>query len=150
LEITEVTQLLDKIAKDPCFIEKKKKSLPVEHEEYLAAYLFYEKGHYKEASSGFARLIMINGLEKKYWTGLAASEQQAKNYQNALPAWAMAAILDPENPTPHFHAAECLISQNEIKEAMLALEEAKRRSPEKELLDKINALKEIWQPKGAK
>jgi type III secretion system low calcium response chaperone LcrH/SycD len=111
---------------------------------YLLAFCYYEKGHYREAAESFSKLVIVNPYEKNYWCGLGASQQLAKNYQEALSAWCFAALLDQKNPYPHFHAAECLISQGEIKEALLALEEAKKRFPEEDLLLKIETLKIIW------
>ncbi len=138
-------KVLSKISAISEKVEKCKKSEAVEEMEYLKAYFLYEKGHYSESAVSFTKLLLVNGMKKNYWFGLAAAEQLAKNYQASLSAWSMAALLDPFDAYPHFHAAECLLSQGEVKEALLALIEAKNRSTENELLSKIAALQEIWQ-----
>lgn len=136
--------LLEKAASDPAYQEKKKETAQAREVLYLGAFCFYEKGHYLEAAEHFTKLVLIDPFEKKYWFGLAASEQLAKNYQAALPAWSVAAVLDKESAYPHFHAAECFLSEGNVKEALLALEEAKKHSPDPELEKKISVLEEIW------
>ena len=70
---------------------------------------------------------------------------ERKKYEEALYAWAMAALLDKSNPYPHFHAAECAFSMNNLRDAKLALKEAETRmEKEHPLQEKISLLKELW------
>ncbi len=142
--------LLNSFASDPAYQEKRKETAPAEEMLYLSAFCFYEKGHYPEAAEDFTKLVLLHPFEKKYWFGLAASQQLAKNYKAALPAWGVAAILDKNGAYPHFHAAECLLSEGNVEEALLALEEAKRNFPDPELESKITALQEIWREEEKK
>ena len=116
-------------------------------EEHLKAFLFYEAGHYKEAALSFDILVKKNPFEAKSWFSLASSYQQLQEYHKALPAWAMSAFLDSKNPYPHFHAAECLLSMDKKKEALLALKKAKTLCNDSDLLQKIEILEEIWNKK---
>jgi len=113
-------------------------------ELYSQGYHFYENGHYDKAFLAFHKLVLSHPMEGKYWFGLASTLLQQKNYEKALHAWSIAALIDFKNPLPHFHAAECLFSLKLIDEGMLALKEAKKRSPKEDLSNKIEALVEVW------
>lgn len=115
--------------------------------ESIYAYAFghYEAGNLTQAAESFRLLCFQHPFEGKFWFGLAATLQESKSYPLALEAWAVAAILKPSDPFPHFHAAECYFSLNNLQEASLALEEAELRSTqENPLQDKISLLRELW------
>lgn len=126
---------------------QKKERLPKSLQEdlYLRAFCFYEKGHYEEAEEHFNKLVVADTFECKYWFGLAATLQLELKYEEALRAWSIAALLDYMNPYPHFHAAECLISLGETKDALLALQEAEKRAVADALMQKIDTLKQVWE-----
>jgi tetratricopeptide (TPR) repeat protein len=114
---------------------------PHNQDLYMASCLHYEKGHIKEAIEGFSLLVLIAAEQANHWFGLAASWQVKGDYEKSLKAWSITALLDPENPLPHFHAAECLLSQNKKNEALKALRAAENRHPPRDLQEKIQLLK---------
>lgn len=93
-------------------------------ELYAKAYEFYQSNKYQEAFSLFRWLLIFNPFIQKYWMGFAASQQLLKLYEGALHGYAVAALLQDENPYPHFHAYECYMSLENREEALKALEEA--------------------------
>lgn len=95
---------------------------------YAAAYGFYETGAYSKAAEFFTHLIFHNPFEKRFWKGLASARQMSGDYQAALHAWAILCFLAPDDPLPHFHSAECLISMGEQNEAIQALHCAEKRA----------------------
>ncbi|MCB1135458.1 MAG: tetratricopeptide repeat protein, partial [Chlamydiia bacterium] len=78
---------------------------------YAFAYRFYRDGVYDKAADFFRFLCLMKLDEKKHWVGLGAAEHMRGNYDQALQAYAMAALLDASDPFPHFHAAECYVKQ---------------------------------------
>ncbi len=116
------------------------------HSLYIAAHQFYETGDYKKASEMFTVLAKAGPFEPHYWYGLASSEQMQKKYRDALHAWGVVAILQTEDPMIHFHAAECLISEGETKEAAKALDLAEARVAQNDsaLREKIALLKTLY------
>ena len=112
---------------------------------YITAHQFYETGDYKKAGELFTLLAKASPFEFHYWRGLASSEQMQKNYRGALHAWGVAAILQEHDPWIHFHAAECLISEGETKEAAKALDmaESQCQPNQADLRDKIELLKTL-------
>ena len=128
-------------------IEKAAKAPPLDAEAfYSKAYAHYQTNQTAEAAEIFKVLCARRPMEARFWFGLGASLQGSANYENALYAWAMAALLDPENPYPHFHAAECSDSLNLHKDASLALIEAKNRiqDPAHPLHGPIALLENQW------
>jgi type III secretion system low calcium response chaperone LcrH/SycD len=97
-------------------------------EIYSEAYRFYQEDNYLEASTGFRWLVLLNPFIAKYWTGLAASLQLLEKYEKALHAYAISALLESENPYPHFHAYECYEALNNKEEAEKALDLAYQRT----------------------
>lgn len=112
---------------------------------YAYAFAQYRCGGLQKATEVFHVLCVRRPLEARFWFGFAASLQEGKNYEEALRAWAMTALLDKANPYPHFHAAECSFSMNNLRDAALALQEVERRIEKNHPLeDKIPLLKEAW------
>lgn len=112
---------------------------------YTLGFSLYQAGSFEEASRVFQVLSIQKPLEYKHWFGLASSLQERKEYEKALPAWAMAAVLDQSLPYPHFHAAECAFSLDRKEEAKAALESAFSRASEYPILqDQIAVLKQRW------
>ncbi len=97
-------------------------------EVYHEAYRFYQEDVYLEASAAFRWLVLLNPFVDKYWKGLAASLQLLGKYEKALHAYAMAALLDSDNPYPHFHAYECYEDMHNPEDAEKALDLAYQRT----------------------
>ena len=110
---------------------------------YASAYALYEGGKYKEATEIFTQLVLSSPFSERSWRGLAAAQQQGEQFEAALHAWALVALLESEDPLPHFHAAECLFYLQQREEMLKALGEAEKRLSEKSsfLRGKIDLLK---------
>ena len=92
---------------------------------YSVAYTLYQAGDYKEAITVFQRLASHDPLTVKHWMGLAASLQMEKEFDESLKAWAMASIISPKDPLPHFHAAECFLALGNEVEGRKAMNEVR-------------------------
>lgn len=114
---------------------------------YSFGFAHYGSGHWNEAADVFRVLCTRRPLESRFWFALGATLQEAGSYQEALHSWAMAALLNREDPYPHFHAAECCLSLQWEKDAAKALWESEMRvqkEPTHPLKDKIALLKQQW------
>ena len=125
--------------------EKKVSSIPLdkEREFYAVAFGLYEKGDYRGAAALFTQLVLTDPFSEHYWQGLASSKQMASEYQAAMHAWSMVALLKEGDPLPHFHAAECLLSLDDKAEALKALDAALNFCKDEQLQEKIHLLKAI-------
>lgn len=117
---------------------------------YAFGYAQYTSGNWPKAADIFRSLCTTRPLESRFWFALGASLQGGSFYREALPSWAMAALLKDKDPYPHYHAAECYLSLKKVQEAQKALEEAFSRLPEKghPLEGKIALLKKQWENYG--
>lgn len=132
-------QFLAHLPKQPTLSQKEAESF------YTLGFSLYGTGSFTEAADVFKVLCIRKPLEYRHWFGLASSLQESKDYEKALNAWAMAAILDQSNPHPHFHAAECCFSLNQIEEAQIALQAALTRAEDYPILqDQITLLQKQW------
>lgn len=98
---------------------------------YAQAYRLYNTGKYIEATHLFRILIMMNAMEPKYTLGLAACFHMLKEYENAIQTYTMCSAIDPENPIPHYHSADCYIQMKDELSALLTLELAIKRAGDK-------------------
>jgi len=99
---------------------------------YSVAYNLYENGKYDDALQVFKFLCFFDHLEKKYWLGLGAVHQMLKQYDDAVNAYSMAAMLDIDDPAPASHAADCLLLAGKKEEAESALNFVLEFAPENE------------------
>lgn len=111
---------------------------------YELGYNLYLQGDYKQAEELFRRTVLAKPMEKKHWQGLASCLQMQKRYEEALVPWSMCCLVDPENPLPHFHAAECLFSLKQLDEAAKALSTSESRDTAKAFQGKIATLRQRW------
>lgn len=111
---------------------------------YASGYSFYEQGSYEKAQDVFTGLIFHDPFQERFWKGLASSKQMDRKYKEALHAWGIFAILSDHSPEGHFHAAECLLSIGERKQARTALQLAQKKlQKNSDLSEKLHYLKEI-------
>lgn len=113
---------------------------------YAFAYGFYESGHYEKSMHFFRFLTLVDFENRKHWMGLGAAYQMLKQYERALQCYAQAALLNPNEPYAHWHAAECFLALNLKVEAEYAMTSAHTlaiSNPERyrPLLDKIELMK---------
>lgn len=98
---------------------------------YAQAYRLYNTGKYIEASHLFRMLVTMNPMESKYTLGLAACFHMLKEYRNAVQAYTICSLIDPENPVPHYHASDCYIQMKDPLSAIVALEMTIKRAGDK-------------------
>ncbi|NGX61239.1 MAG: Chaperone protein SicA [Chlamydiae bacterium] len=94
---------------------------------YKEAYDFYQEDRYHDALTVFRWLVVLNPYKYDFWMGLGAAQQLLSQSEKALHAYAAAALLDCENPDPHFYAHECYVEMGEKEEAEKALELSNQR-----------------------
>jgi type III secretion system low calcium response chaperone LcrH/SycD len=115
---------------------------------YGFAYRFYRDGHYDKARDFFRFLVLIQSEDKKHWMGLGGAEQMCENYSPALQAYAFATVLDPTDPMPHFHAAECYARLEQWEQAHKALAACEHYIPDtaksRPLLARIHLMRQNW------
>jgi type III secretion system low calcium response chaperone LcrH/SycD len=119
--------------------------LPHEKERpfYAVAFEHYELGNYRVAAQLFTQLVLTNPFSEHYWHGLASAKQMAREYEAALHAWGLLALLREGDPLIHFHAAECLLALHDKEEGAKAVQAALELCKDGELLEQINALKKV-------
>ena len=98
---------------------------------YGQAYRLFNNGKYNDADQLFRLLLMINPTEGKYTMGLAACLHMQKDYKAAADVYAIVGIIDPQNPVPFYHAADCFMQLHDAMSAIIALEMAITRAGEK-------------------
>jgi len=98
---------------------------------YGQAYRLYNTGKYKEAAQIFRLLLMINATEPKYSMGLAATLHMMKDYDSAIAAYAAVFTMDPFNPIPYYHSADCFIQKGDTFSAIIALQTAVKKSTDR-------------------
>ena len=111
---------------------------------YELGYHLYQAEDFSKASELFQRLIVSKPFEPTYWQSYASSLQMQSRFREALDAWSMWCILEPNSPLPHFHAAEALLSLGEKEEGLKALTSAEKRDTTDSLKEKIEALRMAW------
>jgi type III secretion system low calcium response chaperone LcrH/SycD len=97
-------------------------------ELYSQAYHLYKTGKYSDGLTLFRTLAMCNQTEPKYFMGMAACHHLMKEYKEAVNGYTFAALLQPEDPIPHYHIADCSIHLNDSFSAMISLEMAIKRA----------------------
>jgi type III secretion system low calcium response chaperone LcrH/SycD len=94
---------------------------------YVSAFTFYQQKNYALAEPLFSQLCVSNPLAESFWRGLASSLQMLSRFKEALNAWCIVALLKENDPSPHFHAAECFFLLKEKEETRKALVQAEKR-----------------------
>jgi type III secretion system low calcium response chaperone LcrH/SycD len=112
---------------------------------YISAYHFYQKGNYAKSCELFLQLISSNPYEGNFWKGLASCYQMQSAWEQALHGWAMLALLCPNDPFAHYHAAECLFAMKNFTETRKAIGKARELcgNDEMQIEKKLNLLEEL-------
>lgn len=79
--------------------------------------LFQEKSYHRSADTFFF-LSLINPYQSIYWLGLGMSDHLRQAYDSALFAYAMVSLIDPKNPIPHYHSADCYLAKSDKQSAL--------------------------------
>ena len=99
---------------------------------YSVAYNLYNAGKYEKAEKIFQFLCLYDHWQYKYWLGLGGCRQNLKDYAGAIDAYSMANLMNANDPTGPFHAADCHIASGNREKAISALQAAIHFSGEKE------------------
>lgn len=105
----------------------------------------YEEGRFKEAILCFKRVSTMAPLDSKVWKALACAHQKENNPSEALFSWMIAAFCDPADPMAPFYAAHCHKELGQISDALAALEEARLRAKQEDLIIQISLIEKAWQ-----
>jgi type III secretion system low calcium response chaperone LcrH/SycD len=89
---------------------------------YHLAFGYYQTGRIEEAAKLFRFLVLFDHLNAKYWFGLGAVQQVARDYQDAVVSYGYSSFLDLSNPKPQYHAAECFLALGDKRSAASAIE----------------------------
>lgn len=88
---------------------------------YDTGYKLYQSGRYKDAKYYFNLLTLAHVKEPRYMMARAACEQMLKEYHNAIISYSIAAILDPNNPFPHYYSVDCHLKKEDLLNASVSL-----------------------------
>lgn len=89
---------------------------------YTFGHRLYTTGKYDQAAQLFRLLIMLDSTQARFMMGLAACLHMKKDFESAATAYLLCGILDPRNPLPHYHAADCYMEMNQPGLAIQSLE----------------------------
>lgn len=84
----------------------------------------YKAGRYDEAMAYFQTLSTINPKDSRYLMGTSASLHMKKDYYAAIQCYNLTSILDPDDPLPLYHMADCYIRLQQPVGAYMVLEMA--------------------------
>lgn len=88
---------------------------------YSFAYSKFNAGQYAEACELFKLLLVLEPLEGGFATSLGVCHHRLGRYQYALPAYMLAAALNPTDPVPLFYAYHCFLNLEEKASACIML-----------------------------
>lgn len=88
---------------------------------YTQAYNLYNQAKYRDASYIFRLLMLLDFTMPKYVLGLAACAHRLRDFTNAANLYYLCGALDPSNPLPHFHAADCYMQLGAVAIASYSL-----------------------------
>ncbi len=104
---------------------------------YQAAYQLFEQKRYAEACNAFLFLASLNPYHHEYWLGFAMAAQLNHEYESAIDAYELAALMNITSPLPYFYLSKCLFAMHNREGALQALELAI------EMADDIDAFQDI-------
>ena len=89
---------------------------------YAFAHNAYRQGKYDDAAKLFYFLAENDHTDSRFWMGLGACLHMTGGHDQALAAYAVAAVLDATNPEPPLCAAECYLATGTFDGARKALD----------------------------
>ena len=110
-------------------------------EKYEIAKNLFENGVFIPSKEMFIELVLKDPFRWEFWFAIGSIYEKEKNYTQAIISLNMAKILDSKNAGIYFQLAENYLSANDKKKAFTMLDIAKSLSEDKNLLDKIQILK---------
>ncbi|MEM6439898.1 MAG: SycD/LcrH family type III secretion system chaperone [Pseudomonadota bacterium] len=89
---------------------------------YARGFGRFQAGRYEEAEKIFGYLCLLDQNVAKYWSALGACRFNLGAYAPAVVAYGMASNADPDDPKPHFRAAEAFLKSGETELGARALQ----------------------------
>ncbi|MDE0659718.1 MAG: SycD/LcrH family type III secretion system chaperone [Gammaproteobacteria bacterium] len=89
---------------------------------YAFAHNAYRQGKYEDAAKLFHFLAENDHTDGRFWMGLGACLHMTGGHDQAVAAYAVAAVLDATNPEPPLRAAECYLATGALDGARKALD----------------------------
>lgn len=118
---------------------------------YSFAYSFYQNGKFKEATSYFRFLTLVDLQNPKYWLGLGAAEQMLKNFDKAIQAYKAAMVLNENDPYTYFLLADCYFARGQGEQGLEVLTTVEQRFGNEEkyqpLIGHIALIRRSWDTK---
>jgi type III secretion system low calcium response chaperone LcrH/SycD len=91
---------------------------------YAVAYSQYAARKYDKAIDIFKFLCLYDHNEARWFYGLGVAQQAKEDYAAAVNSYAVATLLDVDDPRPQTQAGYCLLALERWAEAQSALEGA--------------------------
>lgn len=115
---------------------------------YAIARKYYEHKEFQNAGDLFLLLMTLCPGVATFCTGLGMVEQQLGHYEMAAALYALAAELNPDDPSVYLYSAHCLYLQNHKTDAIRLIDtliEAIGHDDDwQELKEQATSLKESW------
>lgn len=91
---------------------------------YLQALSYFDQGAYQNGVALFSLLVLINPGYNHFWVGLGMCHQALTQWEEALRAYSMARLMDPNDPLCHLYASECQSECHNLNEAKEEIDKA--------------------------
>lgn len=76
---------------------------------YATAFNHYQSGKFSTSLDIFQVLRTLDPKDPRYSLGIGACFQKLKQYEDAIPFYVAAAILEPTSPLPYYYASDCFL-----------------------------------------
>lgn len=138
-----VVKWMEMLEQAPVPTEEKKKEI------YYIAYALYRDKCYQEAILFFRFLTMVEPAQIRYWKGLAASLQMAREYSQAICCYNCAQTLNGPQADPYLdiYRADCYFALKQVKKGLEALKAAElvaKRHKRQQILKHIGFMRTRW------
>jgi type III secretion system low calcium response chaperone LcrH/SycD len=90
-------------------------------ELYQYGYSLFQSGKYEEALPVFNLLRFIDSDNERYTFALAVTYHHLKNYIEAAGNYMLCELLNPEDPLPFYHLADCFTKMDQPELAFNAM-----------------------------
>lgn len=81
----------------------------------------FKRGQYADSAKAFLFLATVSPQRYDYWIDLGEAREHCHDYEGAIDAYEIAALVDLENPVPFFHLAKCFFSIHDREASMQAI-----------------------------
>lgn len=112
---------------------------------YNVADCLYQNGKYHEASDVLFFINQLYSYESIYWQALGSADYYAENYNEAIYAYFMALLNNPDDPKPLLFIAHCYENQKQLENAIPCLDyllEIVNKNPD--LIDELKQMTEDY------